>query len=312
MKFISAKEIAANTPYPALIDALQTAFQAQFESPQRAHYEVGEGGSTMLVMPCWVDGDCFGLKTVSVVPLNEGRGLPTVSGIYQLFDANDGRLLALMDAAELTARRTAAASALASKFLSRSDSKRLLMVGTGKLAPYFIKAHTAVRGIEEVLVYGRNAEKMQAVCDAVQSFVPTVKPAEDLPTAVANADIISTATTSKTPIVLGEWLKEGVHLDLVGAYKPDVREVDGAAVSKASVFVDTYEGVMGEGGDILQAIGEGMFSEEDIRADLASLCAGKHTGRRSADEITLFKSVGAAIEDFAAAKLVNKGLEAIE
>ncbi len=310
MKFVEAKEIADYTPYSALVDALECAFSSSFESPKRAHYEVGEGGSTMLVMPCWVDDDCFGLKTVSVVPLNAERGLPTVSGIYQLFDAKDGRLLALMDAAELTARRTAAASALASRYLSRADSKCLLMVGTGKLAPYFIEAHAAVRGIEEVYIYGRDQAKMQAACEAVQHLGLDARPVGNLPDAAANADIISIATTSKTPIVLGEWLKKGVHLDLVGAYKPDMREVDGAAVSKASVFVDTHDGVMGEGGDILQAIGEGVFTEADIKADLASLCMGKHEGRSSAGEITLFKSVGAAIEDFAAAKLVYSRFQA--
>lgn len=308
MKFIEAKEIAEHTPYAALVDALEHAFASSFESPKRAHYEVGGGGSTMLVMPCWVDDDCFGLKTVSVVPLNAGRGLPTVSGIYQLFDAKDGRLLALMDAAELTARRTAAASALASRYLSRPDSRRLLMVGTGKLAPYFIEAHAAVRSIEEVMVYGRDQTKRQAVCEAVRPLGFDAQPVDSLPDAAGNADIISSATTSKTPVVLGEWLGKGVHLDLVGAYKPDMREVDGAAVSKACVFVDTFGGVMGEGGDILQAIGEGMFNQADIKADLAALCTGQHEGRTSDDEITLFKSVGAAIEDFAAAKLLFKAI----
>jgi alanine dehydrogenase len=311
IQVLDAASVRELSPMKELVCAMEYGFQHPPTAPPRLHYDLvgsAPGASIMLVMPCWEEGGFFGLKNVSVVPGNAARGLPTVSGLYQLFDAATGQLLALMDAPELTARRTAAASALASRFLSRQNAKRMVMAGTGKLAPYLIEAHGCVRDLDEVLVWGRRPEKVTETIKAVQGIVPAVagaiRAASCLETAVRQADIVSTATTAQSPFIKGDWLRLGVHLDLVGAYTPNMCEADAKAVGRANVFVDTYEGAQKEAGDILQAIQVGEITHKDIQADLATLATGQHEGREDEGAITLFKSVGTSIEDFTAAKLV--------
>jgi ornithine cyclodeaminase len=212
-------------------------------------------------------------------------------------------LLAVMDGGELTARRTAAASALASSYLSRPDASTMLMVGTGRLSLNLIEAHAVVRPLSRVLIWGRDSAKAQAIAQDAAGFGVSVETVADLEEAARQADIISCATLSEQPLIHGDWLKPGAHLDLVGAFKPSMRESDDRAVSRASLFVDTYEGALSEAGDILQPLKVGVIDRDALKADLAELCSGRTAGRSSADEITLFKSVGASIEDLAGAIL---------
>src|SRR5258708_10250777 len=212
----------------------------------------------------------------------------------------------------LTKRRTACASGLASRYLSRPQSRRLLMIGTGALAPQLIRVHAKVRPIDEVAIWGRRPEQAQVLARELAASLPhalgrslSVRAVTDRKQAVAAADIISCATLSKTPLVEGDWLREGQHLDLVGAYTPEMRESDDRAVGRARVYVDTRAGALKEGGDIVQPLANGTIGEDDIIADLFELARGQQTGRLPDDatSITLFKSVGAALDDLAAAEL---------
>ncbi|MBP2237906.1 ornithine cyclodeaminase [Sinorhizobium kostiense] len=306
MLVLDAAQTRAALPWDGLVKALADMFARGCVMPVRHHHEVevpGEADATLLLMPAWQPGDYIGVKMVSVFPGNQGRGLPAIHGSYLLSSGRTGELLAIVDGGELTARRTAAASALAARYLAREDASRLLMVGTGRLSTNVIEAHAVVRPIRHVTIWGRDPKKAEATARDLDLKGIEISVATDLASAAREADVISCATLSSEPLILGDWLKPGSHLDLIGAFKPTMRETDDRAVSRASIFVDTREGALSEGGDIVQPLRAGAITEEAIRADLFELARGKHTGRTSPDEITLFKSVGAALEDLAGAVL---------
>jgi alanine dehydrogenase len=307
MRIVSAAEVEAALDYPSLVERLRQAFRRDFEVPLRHHHDVevtGGSTATLLLMPAWQVDRHIGVKMVTVFPDNGQKSLPAIMGIYVLLDGKTGSPLALVDGPTLTAKRTAGASALASTYLSRPDSERLLMVGTGALAPQLIAAHAAVRPICNVLVWGRTPEKAQRLAKRMNRRDFRVDWTDDLETAVRGAHIISCATLSKEPLIRGDWLQPGQHIDLVGAFRPDMRETDDATMRRARVFVDTRAGATKEGGDIVQAIEAGALSPDDIAGDLFEMTRGARSGRRFYDQITLFKSVGTAIEDLAAAQLV--------
>lgn len=306
--FISAAAIDRALDYPALVAALQQAFAGDWTVPVRHHHAIpmpnGEPEQTLLLMPAWDAGRSVGVKMVTITPGNGSRGLPAVQGIYLLLDGLTGAPLALMEGKQLTVRRTAAASALAAKYCARPDASLHLMVGTGALSQPLIEAHRAVHPIRQTRIWGRDAAKTAAYARELAGRGLDVEAVADLEAAVRLADIVSCATLSTAPLVKGAWLKPGAHLDLVGAYLPEMRESDDEAVRRATLFVDTRGGALKEGGDIVQPLKAGVIRESDITADLFDLCRGRHPGRRSAGEITLFKSVGTAIEDLAAAQLM--------
>lgn len=311
MIVVTRQQVSRLLEWPALIDALRDAFADGFTAPVRHHHEVETGGvpATLLLMPAWRKEGHIGVKIATVFPDNSERGLPAVSASYFLMSATSGEPLAVIEGSELTARRTAAASALASSYLSRKDSARLLMIGTGRLAPNLIAAHRAVRPIETVAIWGRTEAKAEALAQQLRRDEKLeARVVTDLQQALANADIVSCATLSKTPLVRGDWIAPGTHVDLVGAFTPQMREADDEAVRRASLFVDTYGGALAEAGDIVQPIAANVIAKASIRADLADLVKGAHPGRQAADEITLFKSVGAAIEDLCAAIMVYRRL----
>ena len=307
MQFHDAAQVALALPYDALIDALDAAFRGQVTVPQRAHHALKQPtgtGASLLLMPAWRDGGGIGIKIVSVFPDNALRNKGVVNAVYCLLDRATGEPRAVIDGEELTLRRTGCASALASRYLSRRDSRSLLMVGTGKLAPHLVAAHATVRRFQKISVWGRDAAKADALAGALAADFPVVRPVTDLEAAVRESDVISCATLSPAPLIHGRWLRPGQHLDLVGAFTPQMREADGEALHQSRVFVDTRAGALSEAGDIIQAIAEDLFSEGDLAGDLADLACGRCSGRASAEEITLFKSVGTALEDLAAAELV--------
>jgi ornithine cyclodeaminase len=306
MRIISAAEVEAALDYESLVERLRQAFRRDIAVPVRHHHEIetGEGPeATLLLMPAWQAGRHIGVKVVTVFPANADKDLPAVMGAYLLLDGKTGSPLALIDGPTLTARRTAAASALASSYLSRPDCERLLMVGTGVLAPHLILAHASVRPICNVLIWGRSEDKAAKLAKSLDRPEFRVEHTTDLEAAVRGAHIISCATLSNDPLVKGEWLQNGQHLDLVGAFRPDMRETDDTAIRRARVFVDTRAGACKEGGDIVQPLESGVLTPDDIAADLFELTRGERAGRRFYDQITLFKSVGTAIEDLAAAQL---------
>ena len=325
MKILSAAEVDAALDDLALIDRLDALFRAGCEMPPRHHHTMaapngpGSADATLLLMPAWTAGAAaagaagrLGIKVVTVFPDNGQRGLPSIYGQYLLLDGATGASLALLDGTMLTKRRTACASGLAARYLSRPDSRRLLMIGTGALAPQLIRVHAKVRPIEEVAIWGRRPERASALAQELSDSLPlalgrpiSVRAVADRRAAVEAADIVSCATLSRTPLVEGDWLHEGQHIDLVGAYTPQMRESDDRAVWRARVYVDTRAGALKEGGDIVQPLANGTIDEDDVIADLFELARGQQTGRLPGDatSITLFKSVGAALEDLAAAEL---------
>jgi ornithine cyclodeaminase len=306
MLTLDADEVAQALPYDQLIEALASAFREDFEVPLRAHHEVpvpGGNAGTLLLMPAWQSGGNMGVKIVTVFPDNATHGHPAVLGSYVLMSAGTGAPIAVLDGTEVTLRRTAAASALASSFLSRSDASRLLMVGTGNLAPHLIAAHATARPIREVCIWGRRREAAEKLAASLAAAPFNVSVSENLQQAVGEADIVSCATLASEPLIKGDWLQPGQHLDLVGAFKPDMREADSIAVSRAAVYLDTRAGGLAEAGDIVQAIDDGSITEADVRGELRDLVSGACAGRATAEDITLFKSVGTAIEDLAAAEL---------
>lgn len=314
MLTISSGDIDRSLTFPDLVETLRAAFRAGAVQPVRHHHTVERptgAASTLLLMPAWTDfsksassDGYIGVKIVTVSPDNNAIGKPAVMGVYLLLDGVTGEPKALIDGQRLTQWRTAAASALAADYLARKDASRLLLVGAGALAPFLAQAHSSVRPIREIRIWNRtpaNAEKVAAML-ADKGMAASV--AGDLDAELGWADIVSCATISNTPMVKGELLKPGTHLDLVGAFTPSMRESDDAAIRRARVFVDTRAGATKEAGDIVQPLQSGLLKPESILADLHELARGEKTGRDSDEEITLFKSVGAALEDLAAAVAV--------
>lgn len=309
MLILGLEETRAALPFKALVEALREMFAQGCEMPVRHHHTMqvpGEPDATLLLMPAWQTGAHLGVKIVGVFPGNSARGKAAVNATYVLMSATNGETLAMIDGGELTARRTAAASALAAGYLARKDASHLVVAGTGRLALNIVEAHAAVRPISRVTVWGRNIDKAREVAVRAASLGFIASATEDLATAVSEGDIVSCATLSPTPVVLGEWLKPGVHVDLIGAFRPDTRESDDEAIRRSSVFVDTRAGATKEAGDIVMPIASGALQPADIKADLYELTRGIHPGRQSETEITLFKSVGAALEDLAGAILAWK------
>ncbi len=303
---IDADRLRRVLPWESLIEALRAGFRGECTVPLRQHHTVPmpqQADATLLLMPAWQAGRYLGVKTVAVFPDNSQRNLPAVHATYQLYDGSSGEPLALLEGSELTARRTAASSALAAGYLSRTDATRLLVVGTGRLSLNLIAAHCAVRPIREVMVWGRSPAKAAEVARQAAATGIAARAVDDLKGACANADIISTATLAVDPLVNGDWLRPGTHLDLVGGFRPDMREADDRCITRAQLFVDTRDGALSEAGDLNQPLRSGLITAESVQADLYQLCRGEHPGRSDADAITLFKSVGTALEDLAAAVL---------
>jgi ornithine cyclodeaminase len=306
MLHLDAAEVARRLERLPLIEALQRAFPSQYEAPDRGHHAVGGARNpedTLLIMPAWRVGGCFGVKLVTVFPRNAAGGGSAVHAAYALFDGATGVPLAVLDGTELTRRRTAAASALAARYLARADASRLLVVGTGGLAPHLIESHAAVRPIASVQIWGRRPEAAEAVARGFAGRPYEVSAVSDLEAAVGWADLISCATLARTPLIRGAWLRPGQHLDLIGSFTAAMREADDDALARAAIFVDTRAGAIAESGELLHGFASGVIGMADIRGELAELVRGIVAGRRRAEEITLFKSVGCAIEDLAAAEL---------
>jgi alanine dehydrogenase len=271
------------------------------------HCEIGAARAgarpgTLLVMPAWRVGASLGIKVATVFPDNAAQGLPAVAATYLLLDAGTGQPRALIDGAELTLRRTGAASALASRYLSPEGATRLLMVGTGKLAPHLILSHAAVRPIREVRIWGRQFDRARALAASLQGASCSVEAARDLEAAVRWADIVSCATLSRQPLVRGAWVKAGQHLDLVGAFTPEMCECDDEAVARAELFVDTRGGALAESGEITGALARGVIDRGAVRGEFMDLGSARFA-RSGPSAITLFKSVGCALEDLVAAEL---------
>ena len=306
MQIIDKTETSNRLPMDRLIEALRAMFREGCEVPLRHTHTIDNGrpgaDGTLLIMPAWQRGKKLGIKTVGIYPGNGARGLPGLHSTYLLFDAETGVPLAMLDGDAITSRRTAAASALAAQYLSRPDSSTLLVVGTGRVAAAIPQAYGVVRPIERILVWNIRRESAERLVEQLRREGHDARHAPDLESAVAQADIVSCATLSTVPLIAGKWLRPGTHLDLIGGFTPAMRESDNDCHAGTSVFVDTEE-ALAKAGDLLEPMKAGVLRREDVRAQLAQLCRGQHAGRQSAQEITVFKAVGNALEDLAAACL---------
>lgn len=299
--------------FARLVPALRAAFAAEAQVPPRHVHAIETAGAdkgTVLIMPAWSDAGFLGIKTINIFPGNSARGLPGLHATYVLYDARTGVPLAMMDGNELTARRTAAASALGASFLARADARRLLVLGTGRVARLLPAAHASVRPIDEVLVWNHRPEGAQALAAQWRAEGFNARATTDLEAAVRQADIVSCATLATAPLVRGEWLAPGSHLDLIGSFTPAMREADVRCFEGARTFVDTTEALQ-KAGELLDAIAAGTLRADEVQGTLAALCRGECAGRTGREERTVFKAVGSALEDLAAATLVWQHAESI-
>lgn len=309
IRLLSAEETRAALPFDRLVAALDAGFRTPCTAPLRHHHLMTrpEGGAdVLLLMPAWRetgDGSAWGgVKLVNVHPGNAAKGLPAIASTYVLFDRDTGAHRLILDGGELTARRTAAASALAAKRLARPDSRRLLVVGAGRVGANVPHAYRAALPIETVEVWSRTAASARRLVAALRDAGIDASVADDLEAAVGRADIVSCATLAREPVLRGAWLKPGQHVDLIGSFTPAMREADDAVLRRARIFIDTDHAKV-ESGDIRIPLEAGTIAEADIAGTLAALCRDDAWPRASEREITLFKGVGTAVEDLSAAVL---------
>ena len=313
MRVFDAEATRDALPFERLIPALREMFAAGCEVPPRHVHRIdalcgGEADAvTSLIMPAWQAGRAYGVKIVNVAPCNAAHGLPALHASYVLHDAQTGEPLALIDGDQITMRRTAAASALAAASLAAPQAKTLLVVGAGRVARLLPEAYRVVRpSIEQVTVWARVPERAQALADEWRANGFDARPAADLQTAVGEADIVSCATLATEPVVMGRWLRAGSHLDLIGSFTPAMREADDDCFRGARLYIDTDE-ALAKSGDLIGPLARGVIRAGDVAGTLATLARGESTGRAAPDERTVFKSVGTALEDLAAAMLVWDG-----
>lgn len=304
MRVFSAEQVHAELGFDPLADAIADILGAA-TAPLR-HSHLLPNGDTLLLMPAWreqADG-VIGVKLVTVMPGNRAHGLATVNATYVVVDRASGTPLAVIDGDALTLRRTAAASLLAARYLARADARKVLVIGTGRLAPFMARAHCQRRDVRRLRIWGRRGEGAQTLAQTLRDEGLPAQAVDDLESAVRDSDIVSCATTATAPIVRGDWLAPGTHVDLVGGFRRDMREADDSAVARARIYVDTYAGALAEAADIVEPLERGVIDRARVLGELAELVAGTVAGRRGDDEITLFKSVGTALEDLAAAQLL--------
>lgn len=309
MILLDAERTRAALPFERLVPALREAFAQGCEVPLRhTHRWATPAGDeiTSLLMPAWTPGRYYGVKTVNIAPGNGTLGLPGLHSTYLLYSAVTGVPLALIDGDQITARRTVAASALAASMLARPDARRLLVVGAGRVAALLPAAYRTVRPIEQVTVWSPRASSAEAAAAAWRAGGFDAVATRELEAATRQADIVSCATLATEPVLRGEWLQPGSHLDLIGSFTPQMREADDACFAGARLYVDTSE-ALDKSGDLLGPMARGVFAREDACGTLEDLCRGRVPGRRDARERTVFKSVGTALEDLAAATLVYEG-----
>jgi ornithine cyclodeaminase len=299
MKLADAETVHRLLDYPYLIDALQAAHRG--ERPDADHIVSAEpqgGGNQFVTLVGWQRGAGIAVKMVGVFPGNLSLSPPqaSVQGLVALFDPDTGGPRLVADGEAMTFRKTAADSALGARLLARADCKTLLVVGAGGLAPHVIHAHLAARpSLCRVLIWNRTHDRAATLADTLAAgnspFGVDILATRDLDAAVSQADIISCVTMAKDPLVKGSLLKPGAHLDLIGAYLPDMRETDDDTMARGSIFVDCRDGMKGTG-ELSRPVAAGVIGWKDIKADLYQLCQGTRSGRKSDTEITVFKNVG--------------------
>jgi alanine dehydrogenase len=307
MRFIDWDEVHRFADYPSVVDAIARMYASGCDAMDRMIMcqptADGDEGD-FLMQPAWIRGRAFGIKIANVFPANEKRGKPSILGVYVLFDGNSGELLACIDGPAETMIKTSCNSAVASRLLARANAKTMLMMGAGKLAPYLIAAHASVRPIRRVFIWNRTPDKARALAERLNRPGFEVRATTDAAAAAAEADLISCATYAAEPILLGKWLKPGAHVDLVGSYRPDLRESDDEVIRRAGrLYVDARFSTVEIAGDVTEPLKRGIIRTADI-IDLFELAQGMRPGRTGDSDITVFKSGGGGHEDLATALML--------
>lgn len=300
MLHLDFDHVHAQVSVKDLIPSMRQAFAAPPVSPQRNHYDLDRDGDgrTLLIMPAWRSASSIGVKVSTVFPENTRKGLHSVNGSYLLLSAETGQPCAIIDGRALTLLRTAAVSALAADLLAPKNAEVLLMVGTGALAKYLIEGHLSVRGYRSILIWGRDPRKAAEVAKQCAKLECRIDIARDLEHAVRSADVISCATSSNQALVMGAWLKPYFHVDLVGSFRPGMREADDDCLRHAYIVVDTLDALM-ESGDLTGALQAGVVDKDDVRTLKEVI---EDDGRAVLQTQTVFKSIGVALADLAAAE----------
>ncbi len=302
---LDAEQLASRLPYPRLIAALRVGLLTAIETPPREHHEVSDEHDLLLMMPSWRVGASVGVKLTSVFPSNVARGEPMIHAVYTLFDGVTGKPKAVLNGTELTARRTASIAALATDILGDPSRKRLLVMGTGALASHVTNAHLSLGGFDHVTIWGRSLTKAQAVVSQLAGEGVEASACSDAANAVGQADVICCVTSTREPILKSEWVKPGTHINLMGAYMPQMREADSSLMSRAHIYADHRAAVLAEAGDVLIPMAEGRLKPDCIIADMRELLESGLSARKSAkqpERITVFKSVGFGALDLIAAE----------
>lgn len=310
MRFIDTEQTRGALSFDAAIPALRNAFRDGATVPARHVHAIQSGAAhgTTLIMPAWSDRGYFGVKIINIFPENTHQGLPGLHATYNLYSATTGVPIAQVDGDIVTVYRTAGAAALGADYLARKDASTLLIVGSGRIAGLVAQAMRTVRPIQRVIVWNVRAPGAESLAQSLREQGFDATATTDLEAAARAADIISCATLSTVPLIRGAWLQPGVHLDLIGSFKPEMRETDTACFDGTSVYVDTDEAPT-KSGDLLSAFDAGVLAPDDIRADLHQLTTGQRPGRRDDAEITVFKAVGSALEDLTLATLVYEAVD---
>jgi ornithine cyclodeaminase len=304
--------------YPGLVDALDRMYATGIDNVARFGLQqpLSDGRQNdWLLLPAWQYDRHFGIKLVSVFPGNQAKGLASIQGLYALFDGSNGLPLATIDGAALTLRKTAANSALGARYLARDDVETMVMLGAGALAPHLVMAHATVRpSLRRLRIWNRSRASADAMAKRLAGENATrhldIAVVDDREAAIREADLVSAATMSKDPVIEGAWLRPGTHVDLVGAFRPDMREADDATVTGARLFCDARFTAVAECGDLCDPIARGIVDEPAI-TDLFQLASHTRPGRQSAGEITLFKSGGGGHEDLATAQYLGTQLDQV-
>ena len=309
MRILGEDDVRTVLTMPDLIAAMESALVAfsggRTNQPLRTVLEVGPQKSFFGVMPAYLpDAPALGTKLVTVYESNPSAGLPSHLASIVLLDPETGALMALLDGRFITEARTAAVSAVATRLLARPDACALAIVGSGVQARSHLEALGCVRALREVRIWSRSAERRERFVNEMRDRTDgSLVAATSAEAAVSGADLIVVATSSRSPVVRSEWVGDGAHVCAVGACRPDQRELEGALVARARLFVDSREGAAAESGDIVLGIGEGLFDAAHIAGELGEVAAGRLEGRQRGDQVTVFKSLGMAVEDVAAAHL---------
>ncbi len=307
MKYFDMKAIQTALPYPLLVEALAQGLQQFAQTPARSFFSPNQDASCVMIMPAWRPHQMMGVKLVSVWPENNAKGESAVSAVYVVISCLDGRPLAVLDGTELTLRRTAAAAALAAKRLARENSETLAVLGTGSLSVPLVQAHTDTMRLKNVLVWGRQFHKTQRVVKQLKGLGIEVRAMGDLEETLALSDVVAVATTATEPFLKADWVKPGTHISLVGAFTSQMAEAEPVLMARSQLFADCRASVLEKGGEVFQAIKQGLVLDSDIIADLAELTAqSDRNWRHDGQAITVFKSVGFALLDLIAAEVVMK------